>query len=257
MLRCLWASPLLNLGGSSPCLPHCCCSPTDVCLLMVARARTATRPGVPRHNFFSSSFFFPPLCINLVSFNLITFFSDRLSQEQCKWALKRGDLVYICQLIAWVAQTTRAGTCLFALRFTFDFRSDAVPRRRSPDREQGCSPWAVFCPWLQWSQFLRLDRFYTFGTEHRSCVLMQSSVRSVSLLACWLSLHLLHSLCLCCVAACICSACACWLAALWDVILGCLRSRGGEREKSPSLVICLTQHADAGNTRTFSPFWLL
>lgn len=34
---------------------------------------------------------------------------------------------------------------------------------------------------------------------------------SVSLLECWPSLHLLHGLCLWCVAACICSACACWL----------------------------------------------
>lgn len=60
--------------------------------------------------------FFPPTCINLVAFNLIASFSDRLSQEQCKWALKCGDLVYICQLIAWVAQTSRAGTCLLVLR---------------------------------------------------------------------------------------------------------------------------------------------
>lgn len=65
---------------------------------------------------FLFSFLPPAPCINLVGFNLIASFSDRLSQEQCKWALKCGDLVYICQLIAWVAQTSRAGTWLLMLR---------------------------------------------------------------------------------------------------------------------------------------------
>lgn len=118
------------------------CLSSDGCL-----CQNCHLPGCSTASFFLFLPFFPPACINLVSFNLITFFPDRLSQEQCKWALKHGDLVYICQLIAWVAQTSRAGTCLFALRFTFDFRSDAVPRRRFPDGEQGCCLWAVFCSW--------------------------------------------------------------------------------------------------------------
>lgn len=89
--------------------------------------------GVRQIRFLFSSL--PTPCINLVGFNLIASFSDRLSQEQCKWALKCGDLVYICQLIAWVAQTSRAGTCLLVLRSIFDFRPDAACRSWDPTEE--------------------------------------------------------------------------------------------------------------------------
>lgn len=81
---------------------------------------------------------------HLVGFNLIASFSDRLSQEQCKWALKCGDLVYICQLIAWVAQTSRAGTCLLVLRYIFDFRPNAACRGWAPDRGGCALCWAGF-----------------------------------------------------------------------------------------------------------------
>lgn len=126
---------LLNFGGASAlCLSCHCCSPVTAVLwrLLVPEL---TFIGVWRLLFLL--LFFSP-CINLVSFNLIASFSDRLSQEQCKWALKCGDLVYICRLIAWVAQTSRAGTCLLALRSAFDFRPDATCRRRFPDGEWGC-----------------------------------------------------------------------------------------------------------------------
>lgn len=52
---------------------------------------------------FKSCFFFFFSVRKSCQLQVIASFSDRLSQEQCKWALKCGDLVYICQLIAWVA----------------------------------------------------------------------------------------------------------------------------------------------------------
>lgn len=114
----LWASPLCWLwrwGKAALCLSPGCYSPADCSPARDAHASAATLLGCLTDSLFVL-FSFPPTCINLVGFNLIASFSDRLSQEQCKWALKCGDLVYICQLIAWVAQTSRAGTCLLVLR---------------------------------------------------------------------------------------------------------------------------------------------
>lgn len=113
-----WASPpcwLWKWGETALCLSPGCYSPADCSPAKDAHASAPTLPGCLTDSLFVL-FSFPPPCINLVGFNLIASFSDRLSQEQCKWALKCGDLVYICQLIAWVAQTSRAGTWLLMLR---------------------------------------------------------------------------------------------------------------------------------------------
>lgn len=129
-------------SGAAMCLPHSCWSPSDCCPPKAACARAATCLSVPQICFL---FYFFPSCINLVNINLIASFSDRLSQKQCKWALKCGDLAYICQLIAQVAQTSRDGTCLLALRSTFDFRPNVTYRRWPPDEGRGSAHWAISC----------------------------------------------------------------------------------------------------------------
>lgn len=172
---CLYASPLCWLWGGE----HLCASIVAAEAPLTAVLQRVLVPELPLAWVFDAftfcSFFFS-LCINLVSFNLIASFSDRLSQEQCKWALKCGDLVYICQLIAWVAQTSRAGTCLLAFRSTFDFRPDAACRRWAPDGGGGCALRAISCFRWQWPKFFGLGPFYTASTDHRGCALMQPSV---------------------------------------------------------------------------------
>lgn len=156
----------LEVGGSSSVPLSWLLQP---CWLLSCRGCSCQCCHSPRvfDRFAFCSLFSPPR-INLVGFNLIASFSDRLSQEQCKWALKCGDLVYICQLIAWVAQTSRAGTCLLVLRSIFDFRCDAACRSWAPDRG-GCALWAVSCSRWEWSEFLGLGLFYAANTDHRGC----------------------------------------------------------------------------------------